>query len=423
MNELQQHLQAQRDSAMRLIQTHNQMLAKVFGQSDSKNSADSIVSVAHEPLSSSISDQDKQAIPKGNVISLFEYKNKKPESLTNDGSKNLIFKEDDAEALEIWGERVDKLLAEYGGDDALAIHRKILAGSIFFNSAKDAFFYHASGDGVIMALCYVGPEESYDNTLSEIIEHAEANDLIANIMAQENRVEALAAHGLSTTPVGIWQRIEPLEDFTLAGSKMRRLRYIVSKYKKSGVVQTIQYVPGTTHEVDQAICDVMDEWVELKEANPPFVPQLKKQIMTGTVSANHVFFLTYRDKTLDNVIILSVDNLNDGYLMDAEFYIKDMPLGSTEFAITEMIECFKQEGKKVLSLGLTLGTGLYEHDNRSQEVHDLYAVLKKTEYVNGDANAQYKNKYRPSCVSVFMARPLGCGNKKLNDLMIMLGQG
>ena len=204
---------------------------------------------------------------------------------------------------------------------------------------------------------------------------------------------------------------------------MRRLRYLVSKYKKLGDCKTIEYMPGTIAEVDKDICQVMDQWVELKQANPPFVATIQKQIMAGELGSNHRFFLTYRDKTLDNVIVLSKDNLNDGYLMDLEFYAKDMPLGSTEFALSEIIACFQKEDRKVMSLGLTMGTGLFEHENRSQEVHDLFASLKKAEYLDGDANAQYKNKYRPMSVTMYIARTNGCGRKKLNDLMMILGTG
>jgi lysylphosphatidylglycerol synthetase-like protein (DUF2156 family) len=109
--------------------------------------------------------------------------------------------------------------------------------------------------------------------------------------------------------------------------------------------------------------------------------------------------------------------------MDLEFYAKGMPLGSTEFALSEIIACFQEEDRNVLSLGLTMGTGLFEHENRSQEVHDLFHQLKKAEYLDGDANAQYKNKYRPTSVTMYIARPSGCGRKKLNDLMLILGSG
>jgi len=271
--------------------------------------------------------------------------------------------------------------------------------------------------------CYAGTEERYAATLDEIKLNAQENNLIINIMAQENRVEALTAAGLSTTPIGIWQRVEPLEKFTLGGTRMRRLRYLVSKYQNMGECKTIEYMPGTTKSVDENICQIMDEWTELKGANPPFVAQVKKQIMAGELGSDHRFFLTYRDEKLENVIVLSRDNLNNGYLMDLEFYAKDMPLGSTEFALTEIIACFQKEKRNVLSLGLTMGTGLFEHENRSQHVHDLFASLKKAAYLDGDANAQYKNKYRPTSVSMYIARPKDCGSKKLNDLMMILGTG
>ena len=426
MNELQQHLQAQRESAILLIQKHNQMLAAALGKSVSE------VSVAKTVTSTPAVEQKPAETPvtkiavKGEVVSLFDYKNDKQvnaEIKDNSGIGCFVFNENDETSMQTWNDTIEQLLADFGSDDALAINRKQMADTIFLTSGKDALFYHKSLNGVMFVTSYVGPEDQYNNAIAEIIKYAEANDLIINVMAQEDRVESLAANGLSTTPIGIWQRIEPIEDFTLAGSKMRRLRYLVSKYKKVGDVKTIEYVPGSTKEVDQTICDVMNEWLELKNANPPFVAEVQKQIMSGHVSSDHRFFLTYRDDKLDNVIVLSRDNLNNGYLMDLEFYAKDMPLGSTEFALTEIIECFKSEGRKVLSLGLTMGTGLYEHENRSQEVHDLFATLKKTEYLDGDANAQYKNKYRPKSVSMHIARPQGCGHKKLNDLMLMLGTG
>ena len=451
MNNLQNHLEAQRISAMRLIAQHNLILASVLGKGELPVVTSAVV-VAQPVTNSAVppvvtESITPQAVAKGNVISLFDYKSgpvktgsvkinpvnsaadtsddvpTSTDGITEYASGCLVFHENDLAAREQYGKTVDELLEVYGGDDALAINRKQMAGMIFMISTKDAIFYHKSADGVMFVTCYVGPEDKYIDALNEIKINAEENDLVINIMAQDNRVEALQASGLSTTPIGIWQRIEPLEKFTLAGSKMRRLRYLVSKYQKLGDCKTIEYMPGTTKEVDEDICQVMDQWVELKEANPPFVAEVQKQIMNGELGSDHRFFLTYRDNKLDNVIVLSRDNLNDGYLMDLEFYAKDMPLGSTEFALSEIIACFQKENRKVLSLGLTMGTGLFEHENRSQHVHDLFASLKKAEYLDGDANAQYKNKYRPTSVSMYIARPNDCGSKKLNDLMMILGTG
>ena len=139
MNELQRHLQAQRDSAMRLMQGHNQMLAIALGRSDSNVDHSQSVLSTHVTDQSPILEYDVKNIVKGNVVSLFEYKNDK--HLNDKGSANngtdageseyLIFSETDSAALEVWGEKIDGLLVKYGSDDALAIHRKILAGTIF----------------------------------------------------------------------------------------------------------------------------------------------------------------------------------------------------------------------------------------------------------------------------------------------------
>lgn len=448
MSNLQNHLEAQRISAMRLIEQHNLILASALGKGELPGTASVPViapTVVNQVVTNSAVQSEvlQSTVPqkavKGNVISLFDYKSgpvktgsessaadnvsTSTDGITEYASGCVVFHENDQVAREQYGKTIDELLDVYGGDDALAINRKQMANMIFMVSTKDAIFYHKSADGVMFVTCYVGAEDKYIDALNEIKINAEENNLIINIMAQDNRVEALQASGLSTTPIGIWQRVEPLEKFTLAGSKMRRLRYLVSKYQKLGDCKTIEYMPGTTKEVDEDICQVMDQWVELKEANPPFVVEVQRQIMNGELGSDHRFFLTYRDNKLDNVIVLSRDNLNDGYLMDLEFYAKDMPLGSTEFALSEIIACFQKENRKVLSLGLTMGTGLFEHENRSQHVHDLFASLKKAEYLDGDANAQYKNKYRPTSVSMYIARPNDCGSKKLNDLMMILGTG
>lgn len=443
MNELQRHLQAQRENAIRLLEQHNSLIAAMLSsaetdhhpglatspQSKSISRADSVISgtpyIATPPPAANAPGK-QPVVTKGKVINLFDYQSNRQLSSTTANSPAVechVFSENDDEAMARWQDKVSSLLENYGADDALAINRKQMADTIFLVSSEDALFYHKSVDGVMFVTCYVGPQERYDNALRDIVLYAEQNELVINIMAQQDRVEALKAAGLSTTPIGIWQRIEPVSDFTLAGSKMRRLRYLVGKYQKSGDCKTIEYVPGTDKSIDTDICKVMDEWVALKQANPPFVAEVQKQIMAGSVASDHRFFLTYRDGKLENVIVLSRDNLNDGYLMDLEFYAEGMPLGSTEFALTEIIECFKSEGRNVLSLGLTMGTGLFEHENRSQEVHELFESLKKAEYLDGDANAQYKNKYRPTSVSMFIARPQGCGRKKLNDLMMILGTG
>ena len=435
LNQLQQHFDAQRQAAYQLIEQQNNLLFSLINNTalsgnvvvpSSAVQTDTVASVA---TVSAVTAPVKQ----GNVISLFDYvdqqqTNKQP-SNSNVDSKAVedqsfnVFNENDSEALAKWGDNVETLLSTYGADDALAINRKQMAATIFLNADLNALFYFKNQFDVLFAVCYVGADENYLTTLTELKAYAKQNDLLINLMAHENRVDDLKESGFSTTPMGIWQRIEPVADFTLAGSKMRRLRYLVSKYIKMGDCKTVEYHVGESSETDNMICTVIDQWCELKETEPTYIPEVKERIVKGDFNEDHRFFLTYRDSQLDNVMVFSRDNMNDGYLMDLEFYAQGLPLGSTEFALSEIIKCFTEEGRKVASLGLTMGTGLYKHDNESDDVANLFESLRKADYLNGDANAQYKNKYRPITTAMYLARPNGCGKKKLNDLMMLLGAG
>jgi hypothetical protein len=435
LNQLQQHFDAQRRAAYQLIEQQNNLLSSLIN--NTVPSGNNIV--AQSPMPQAV---EAVSIKQGNVISLFDYadqqsadkqsvgqhssgqsKDDQQQSDTSDGQSFNVFNENDTDALAKWGDDVVALLSTYGADDALAINRKQMAATIFLNADLNGLFYFKNQFDVLFAVCYVGADENYLSTLTELKAYAKQNDLLINLMAHENRVEDLKTSGFSTTPMGIWQRIEPVSEFTLAGSKMRRLRYLVSKYVKLGDCKTIEYHVGENTETDNMICTVIDQWCELKETEPTYIPEVKERILKADFNKDHRFFLTYRDSHLDNVMMFSRDNMNDGYLMDLEFYAKGLPLGSTEFALSEIIKCFTEEGRNVASLGLTMGTGLYNHDNASEDVANLFDSLRKADYLNGDANAQYKNKYRPITTTMYLARPNGCGKKKLNDLMMLLGAG
>lgn len=423
LDELLRHLDSQRNCALKLIDKHNSLLASMLGHGKTGPGAMSNTSSLPAPVTGSPVTPRQE---RGKVISLFDYtkpaSKAKTEVVTPPPSTNyLVFKERDVEAMRPWKNDIDSLLAAYGADDALAVNRKHLADTVFLATSKKGLFYHKSQSGVLFGVSYVGADEHYADTLRELKAYASQNGLQINLMAQETRVKDLKDNGFSTTPMGIWQRIDPLSAFTLEGQAMRRLRYLVTKYQKSGRCRTVEYTPGERKDVDEAICRVIDQWVELKGKTPSFIAEVKEKVMQGGFGKEHRFFLTYRDDAVDNVMVFSRDNFNNGYLMDLEFYAKGIPLGSTEFALTEIIECFKNEGRRLISLGLTMGTDLFEHENGSKDVHTLFEQLKKADFLNGDANAQYKNKYRPAKTTVYLARPHDSGKSKLNDLMLLLG--
>lgn len=422
--ELLRHLDAQRASALALIESQNRLLAAWF----QPNAA---FPAAGERTTACAPAPGLPSPEKGKVVSLFDYArtdhgqpaavavaNETDPSRTTD---YRVFKESDLNAAHPHQAEVEALVTAYSADEAMAFKRQQLCDTIFLSSSRKGLFFHRCHAGMLFALPYVGALEDYAETLAELIRHAESQQLQLNLMAQDMYVAALKDAGFSTTPMGIWQTISPLADFTLEGQAMRRLRYLVNKYQKLGQCRTVEYIAGTDPATDQAICAIVDLWFVLKEKTPPMLIDFKDKIVAGTISKVHRIFLTYRDDQLDNALVFSRDNLNDGYLMDLEFYAKDVPLGSTEFALTEIIKLFNAEGRHSISLGATLGTELFEHENGSKEVYDILVQLKTAGYQDGDSNAQYKSKFRPNTAPYFIARPRGSGRHKLNELIFLFG--
>ncbi|NOR41330.1 MAG: hypothetical protein GQ537_08980, partial [Gammaproteobacteria bacterium] len=151
LDELLQHLEAQRYCALQLIEKHNRMIASLLGQAGnpraSNNRASNSVSApAPAPMPVSQADVgERPAVVKGNVVSLFDYS--KPAAsagvqttATPAASPHLVFEEDDPEALGQWGEAIEQLLARYGADDALAINRKQMASTIFLATSRQGLF-------------------------------------------------------------------------------------------------------------------------------------------------------------------------------------------------------------------------------------------------------------------------------------------
>jgi len=157
MIELQQHLQAQRESAYRLIERHNQLLASMIGQIAPPTSVEStaFLPVAQEAPEAQPATSRAVAAQPGNVISLFDYRDNGgivdtgsnaadatcPERssyapLTEDSAGCFVFNENDFVGREKFGQRIDELLNVYGGDDALAINRKEMADTIFMYRLK-----------------------------------------------------------------------------------------------------------------------------------------------------------------------------------------------------------------------------------------------------------------------------------------------
>lgn len=225
-------------------------------------------------------------------------------------------------------------------------------------------------------------------------------------MSEGRKLDLEASCGLLSTPVGVIQTMENIRDFSLAGGRMRRLRYMVEKFRKLDGCRTVE-----CRELDarsrREILAVIDAWSEEKKVVNN-VDVILDDMKTGNLLKRYRVFLTYLGNTLQNVIMILP--IEGGYLMDQEYYLPTMPLGGTEFAVTEFLKVLGSEGHSVFSMGLTWG--LFEAKEGFSDVAGD-ALLRNTKtqlkqiFERGAANHQYKEKYGPRDHTVYLYRVNG----------------
>src|SRR5215813_8478416 len=110
-----------------------------------------------------------------------------------------------------------------------------------------------------------------------------------NILA-DKQIPSLGDIAFSATPFGVGQRILNLKQFTLEGGAMRRLRYQVSKFEKSGVCKTQEYQCGSNPEIDRSVVAIIDKWCKPKTQVNPLIHEFREEILGGSLGDGHRLF-------------------------------------------------------------------------------------------------------------------------------------
>lgn len=239
----------------------------------------------------------------------------------------------------------------------------------------------------------------------ELIKYCQLNDLKLNVMT-DTAIDNIGDISFTSTPFGAVQRVKNLEKFSLTGGKMRRLRYLVSKFEKVGNVKTSEYINGTDTDIDKSVVEVIDQWCSDKTQINPLVEKAREDIKDGKLDSKHRLFITHVDERLVNVILITpVSSPCNGYLMDLEFYPSDMPLGGLEYTVVKIIKTLSSEGCSMLSLGATLGPKLEPSPNADSELDVSLDELREHQIFNDQGNLQFKNKFRPENKTIFLCHP------------------
>jgi acyl transferase domain-containing protein/tryptophanase/acyl carrier protein len=316
---------------------------------------------------------------------------------------------------------VQMLFDRYKTDSGVSRGTRKIAPNLFIGSARRGYFNYGRSRTIILVYGYTGPRDYLPALAEEMYRYCETNNFQLNILA-DGEVPAIGGKPFSATPFGALQRILNLKGFTLEGGAMRRLRYQVSKFEKSGACRTEEYRCGSSPEIDGNIASIIDKWCEGRTMVNPLVRDVKEEILAGTLRSEHRLFLTYLDDALQNVILITAlcPEVN-GYLMDLEFYPSDMPMGGLEFAIVQIIGVLTAEGCDLLSLGGTYGCKLSPSSNPDPEIDKILDDLREQKIFNDEGNLQFKNKFRPENKSVFLCRPVGSANPdNVIDIIMMI---
>ena len=314
---------------------------------------------------------------------------------------------------------IQQLFAEYGGE-SIALSRKDIAPQIFICSNQNALFYFNINKKLLLAFRYVGHANHFEQALLELDHYCSVQQLQLNVLSEE-KLENINQHNYSANAFGAVQRITNLAGFTIDGSRMRRLRYHINKFQKSGHSRTIEYMPATEGAKDDAIASMIEMWAQTKGAVNPYIWRVKEEMETGCMGDDYRVFLTYLDNSLQNVIIISKISSENSYLLDTEFYSEEMAPGAIESAICEIMQQLKAEGCDAFSLGLTFGSSFNEGYNTDPDVTKTLAKLAEDKIFEETGNYQFKNKFRCVNSPLYLYRPQAQPASNIIDLIMMIG--
>lgn len=335
--------------------------------------------------------------------------------------KPILILEKDALNHPELGNTVKDLYDRFKNESSVSRGTRNIAPNLFIGKQKKGYFHYSRYNNIILVYAFTGPRDYFDILAEEILHYCTDNKFELNFF-NDVPMKSVGAVPFSATPFGAVQRITNLKAFTLAGNKMRRLRYQVSKFEGEGSCYTIEYKIGSDPEVAGNIANIIEMWCAPRTMVNPLIHIVKDEILNGTLHSAHRIFLTYLNNVLQNVILITkMSEEENGYLMDLEFYPPEMPLGGLEFAIVKIIETISNEGCTLLSLGGTYGVKIADSQNPDHEVEKILDTLREQKLFNDEGNLQFKNKFRTENSSIFLCRPVeNCNPNNVTDIIMMI---
>ena len=299
---------------------------------------------------------------------------------------------------------IAKIIAEIDEKNPPVAYIRLLYPYLFISADKSQYLRVTIDQINKLIIPFVTTDKSI---YQELLRYGQKTD--QKILIVDKYYDWIDSKQTKLVPMGAVQNLD-INQFTLAGNRMRKLRYLVEKFIKSGEVKTEEYQVTSNLPLSQ-MRDLMIRWSEGKKniIHNSFV--CMKDLLQKTLPASHRAFLTYHNNKLCSLIVM--EKSKDGiYLMDQEFYDpKTAPLGHMEYAITEILEQLKKENAKIFSLGVTWYPFAFEDCLSDaagwswlKEQYDKQTLLSRI-FRQGEANYQFKKKFGERGEPVFAYLP------------------
>jgi tryptophanase/pimeloyl-ACP methyl ester carboxylesterase len=293
-----------------------------------------------------------------------------------------------------------------------------IAPLVFVGSRRTAYLNFSRRDDNVFAWSYAGSEDDFAEVAGEYLTYAKEHGLRASFLSLLPLPEA-GGIPLLATPFGAVQRLTDLAGFTLAGGRMIRLRQMVHKFGKAGRCETTEYAVGSDPATDREISDMIGRWGDGKQMVNPYVAVVRAELERGVLADRHRMFLTRVDGDLVNVVIVTRIPSEPGWLLDLEFYPRKAPRGGLEYAICEILARLRDEGATVFSFGASFGVTICESPTADPVV---LAALEELHSggIFGAGNFQFKNKFRPTNVPIYLCQPAEGERTAVPDVILMI---
>ena len=235
------------------------------------------------------------------------------------------------------------------GSDTLSFFKLRSDEHYFFSADRSAFVGYRVENGVLLLSGDpVGPEDAFPALLTELRAFAQTRGLKLGAVGASERLRPLYEHlGLRTIYLGD-EAIIDLDQFSLEGRAIRKVRQSVNRLKKAGFRAELHDVaaldPGTAAEMDRVL-----------EQGREGAPERGFSMAMDSICGEH-------DE--DTVVVLARDG--DGAVrgvlhfvpcygrqaMSLSFMRRDpaTPNGLTEFLVVEAVELLRERGVREISL-------------------------------------------------------------------------